>query len=389
MYYVGIDISKYKHDCCIIDEHQNVFSRFSFDNNQSGFIKLESVIDSVSDPNSEMRIGFEATSHYALNLKLFLEKTQHSFMEFNPLLLSKYRNCTTLRRTKTDSVDCLEIARWLITADYKPYPIGFYHMYSLKSLTRRRRTLVQIRSRYSISITNVLDAMFPEFKPFFGNEFSPTALYILENYPSAEKIGGMTSASYNRIKAAVRTRMNAVKFAELKQLAKNTVGQGNEYLEYELLLFLRLYRQMVSEIDQLDNIIKDHVINLDSHLMTMPGIGLVTAAIILGECGDIRNFDSADKLLAFSGLEPGIYQSGLSSQNGKMVKHGSAYLRYAIINCTLPLIKCNAVFASYYYKKIREGKPHRVALTHVAKKLLRVIYTLETKGIDFDENLLR
>ena len=54
-----------------------------------------------------------------------------------------------------------------------------------------------------------------------------------------------------------------------------------------------------------------------------------------------------------------------------------------------PLIKCNVTFASYYNKKIAEGKSHRVAATHVAKKLVRVIYTLETKGIDYDENLLR
>ena len=118
-------------------------------------------------------------------------------------------------------------------------------------------------------------------------------------------------------------------------------------------------------------------------------MGVITAATILAECGSIRNFSNADKLLAFAGLEPGIYQSGTSEKNGKMVKHGSAYLRYALLNCVTPLIKCNVTFASYYNKKIAEGKPYRVAATHVAKKLIRVIYTLETKGIDYDENLLR
>lgn len=102
-------------------------------------------------------------------------------------------------------------------------------------------------------------------------------------------------------------------------------------------------------------------------------MGVITVATILAECGNINNFVNAGKLLAFAGLEPGIYQFGISEKGGKMVKHGSAYLRYALLNCVTPLIKCNITFASYYSKKIAEGKPHRVAITHVAKKLIRVI----------------
>ena len=71
------------------------------------------------------------------------------------------------------------------------------------------------------------------------------------------------------------------------------------------------------------------------------------------------------------------------------MKRGSSQLRYVLMNCVIPLIKFNPVFASYSHKKRLEGKPHRVALSHTAKKLVRVIYTLETKGIDFDASLLR
>ena len=134
MYFVGIDISKYKHDCCIINEMHEIITRFSFTNDRQGFTELEAYLNSVPNPDDEMRIGFEATSHYALNLKLFLEESHYSFMEFNPILLSKFKSANTLRRTKTDSVDCLEIARFMMTVDFKPYPKGFYHTYSLKSL---------------------------------------------------------------------------------------------------------------------------------------------------------------------------------------------------------------------------------------------------------------
>ena len=120
---------------------QVVHDSFSFGNDHDGFQTLLSVLDPLGD-HSNIRIGFEATAHYTLNLKLFLEKTHYSFMEFNPVLLAKFNRSQTLRRTKTDAIDCAAIARWLMTVEYKPYPIGFYHIYSLKSLTRLRDSLV-------------------------------------------------------------------------------------------------------------------------------------------------------------------------------------------------------------------------------------------------------
>ena len=234
MYFVGIDISKYKHDCFIMTETGDVISNsFTITNNQDGFQMLLTVLNSL-DTQEEIRIGFEATGHYALNLKLFLEKAHYSFMEFNPVLLAKFNKSQTLRRTKTDAIDCASIARWLMTVDYKPYPVGFYHTYSLKSLTRLRDTLVKQRSFYIVKITNVLDHTFPEFKPFFGNHFSKTALYLLENYGSAEKMARMNSASYDNLRQISRGKFSMQKFLKLKELATNTVGENNEIFSLQL-----------------------------------------------------------------------------------------------------------------------------------------------------------
>ena len=170
MYFIGIDISKYKHDCCIISAaDQKVVSKVTIKNNKAGFNELLTIIHSLANP-ADIRIGFESTSHYALNLELFLENSLLTFMEVNPVLISEYKKSKTLRRTKTDSVDCESIARWLMTVEYKPHSKGFYHAYSLKSLTRLRDKLIRQRSFYLIKITNVLDHTFPEFKPFF-NEY--------------------------------------------------------------------------------------------------------------------------------------------------------------------------------------------------------------------------
>ncbi len=198
MYFVGIDISKFKHDCAIIDEFgDTVTPSWSFTNDCEGFALLKKLLDSL---DGEKRIGFEATGHYGQNLKLFLESNGFTFMEFNPLLISRFVRSKSLRNTKTDSIDAFSIARYVMTVEYKPYPPSFYHMDKLKSLTRFRDSLVRQRSRQLVELTNVLDLVFPEFKPFFKGKFSATALYILSHYQTPERIANMNARSYEPLR---------------------------------------------------------------------------------------------------------------------------------------------------------------------------------------------
>ena len=389
MYFVGIDISKYKHDCCIISaDDQQVISKFSFNNDRLGFEELLTALNFLSS-SEDIRIGFEATAHYALNLELFLENANHSFMEVNPLLIKEYKKSTSLRRTKTDSVDCESIARWLMTVEYKPHPKGFYHAYSLKSLTRLRDRLIRQRSFYLVKITNVLDHTFPEFKPFFNERLSKTALYLLENYGSAEKMSRMNSASYDKLRCISRGKFSIQQFLRLKELAANTVGVNNSIFDIELNSLLVLYKSLSKEIDTLECEILKLINEVHPHYLTIPGIGPISAAVIYAEYGDISSFSNPGQMLAFAGIEPGINESGTESHGGRMVKHGSSQLRYVILNACLPLIRFDLTFATYYAKKRAEGKKHRVAITHVAKKLIRVIYALEKQDVDFNAKKLR
>lgn len=388
MYFIGIDISKYKHDCCIISAaNQKVVSKITIRNNKSGFDELLTIINSFSNPE-DIRIGFESTAHYALNLELFLENSLLTFMEVNPVLISEYKKSKTLRRTKTDSVDCESIARWLMTVEYKPHSKGFYHAYSLKSLTRLRDRLIRQRSFYLVRITNVLDHTFPEFKPFFNERLSKTALYLLENYGSAEKMARMNSASYEKLRLLSRGKFSPQQFLKLKELATNTVGVNNSIFDVELNSLLALYKSLAKEIDTLEKEINKLIDEVNPHYMSIPGIGPLSAAVIYSEYGDISNFSNPGQMLAFAGIEPGINESGTESHGGRMVKRGSSQLRYTLINCCLPLIRFDMTFAAYYAKKRGEGKPHRVAITHVAKKLIRVIYALERQDIDFNTKKL-
>ena len=387
MYYIGIDISKFKHDCAVIDDVGDVITpSWSFTNDHEGFSQFKELLDSLG---TETRIGLESTGHYGMNLKLFLESIGFSFMEFNPLLINRFVKSKSLRKTKSDSIDCMMIARYLMTVEYRPYPSLLYHTEKLKSLTRFRDSLIRQRSRQLVELTNILDKVFPEFKPFFSGRFSVTALHILSNYSSPEKISNMNSKSYEALRKLSRGRFSTVDFAKLKQLAKNTVGSTEDYLLQEMQIVLELYSKLDSMIDETERSIKECISDMTPPMLTVPGIGIESAAVMLAEFGDFSKFDNASQMLSFAGIEPGYFQSGTSETTGKMVKHGSSYLRYTLMNCAQTVVNYEPTFAMFYAKKRAEGKPHRVALSHVVKKLLRVVYTLQTKNIAYDAELVR
>ena len=386
MYFVGIDISKYKHDCFIATEAGEVIKEpFSFSNTNEGFLQLLTILKSL-DSSKEIRIGFEATGHYHMNLMLFLEKNNYSFMELNAALVKKFIEGKTLRKTKTDKKDAYQITMYLMSVEYKPHPKQFYHKFSLKSLCRLRSKLVKQRSFYETILTNVLDLTFPEFKPFF-NGFSATSLYILNKYKTPERIANMKD--FDSLRKCSRGKFSYAQFLKLKELAKNTVGVSNDILSIELETTLSLKKNIDKEINNLEDKIANYIKELNPPTLSIPGIGELTTAVIISEFGDFSKFSNSAQLLSFAGLEPGIYQSGTMLNKGKMVKRGSGYLRHALMNIANVVIKYNPTFYDYYLKKRSEGKCHRVALSHVCKKLLRVIYKLETQNIQFDPSLLK
>ncbi len=389
MYLVGIDISKFKHDCFIQSETGKVIKNsFSFNNSKEGFDYLLSILDAL-DHSQEIRIGLEATGHYGDNLMPFLNEHGYSFMQFNPYLIKKVSEAFTLRRTKTDKLDAMTISKVLLSVDYKPYQLSSYHISSLKSLTRLREALVKERSLHLVKLTNVMDKLFPEFKPFFNGKFGTTAIYILKKYKTPKRISKLTDEEILLLKKMHR-KSSVSKFVKLRELAKNTVGHTDEYLLFQLKSILIIYETIDKEISNIESQIESIMKEYHTNIPSIPGISTISAAQIVGEFGDFNKFSSASKLLAFAGLEPSTIQSRTMIQNGKMVKHGSPHLRYVLMNVAKTIIIHNPTFYEYYSKKHhKEGKTDRVALSHVVRKLLRIIYHLEIMDKKFDSKLLK
>ena len=388
MNYMGIDVSKYKHDCCIVSDSDDILKQdFSFQNDATGFAKLEKELQLCGKGN--IQIGMESTGNYAINLKLFLEKIGFAFMEINPLLVKEHLRGKSLRRTTTDKLSARAIADYMLSNDFHPHQTDFYGNFALKQLTRFRSRLVSVRSSYLVQITNVLDCIFPEFKPFFDEKFTVTALYILANYPTAEAISNMNSRSYDILRRKSRGHFSLDKFVTLKQLAKNTVGLYHNCYGLELAFLLDLHSHIDRKIDQIDSDLSRIISTLNPPILSVKGIGHVSCASILSEFGDISRFENPNKMLSFAGLEPGYFKSGTAEHLGRMVKHGSPHLRNTLLSCCRSLRLHNEVFAAYYRKKTSEGKSESVALTHMAKKLIRLIFALQSNGEPYDPAKMR
>jgi len=379
MIYAGIDVAKDKHDCLIVDSNGKVLSKvFTITNNRQGFDELLATLKTHSKDLLELKVGLEATGHYSDNLLEFLIANNLPTTVINPLHTNLYRKSLSLRKTKTDKVDAHSIVTMLRTECLKSYLHSSYHIQELKSLTRYRFSLVQDLAKLKTSYVRLCVILFPELEKLVSSLHTASVHALLSELPNARAISEChLTKLVNLLSKASKGRYNKEKVIELRNAAINSIGSYSGVKSLELQQTIQLIQVMEKQIEQIEERIKPIVDSFNSPIMTIPGISYRMAAIIIAETDNLSNFESAEKVLAFAGLEPSVYQSGqLTSTHAKMVKRGSKYLRYALFNATKFVCRWDAGFNQYLNKKRAEGKPYNVAVSHATKKLTRVIFHL-------------
>ncbi len=382
MIYVGIDVSSKKHDCYIVsDANLQSGQLLTINNDSNGFEKLKTLIlDSMNNPgDNNVRIGLESTGHYSHNILHYLIGSGFDTMLINPLLTNMERKASSVRKTKTDTIDAKSICMFLMrNQEFKPYTLASYHSRSLKSLSRRRISLVKQLTRHKQELHALITTVFPEYLSVFSSLHINVSLEILHKYGTPSnivkaRIDGLT----NTIRKHSNGHHGQQTAALIKELSKTTVGDKDELYAIQIKLCVEMIRTLSSHIKTYETEIRKI---MDVHcpvILSVPGISYVTGAIIIGEIGDILHFKSPDKLLAFAGLDPGVYQSGNYDANKLTIsKRGSSYLRWAFHTSASLIIHNDSTFGSYYAKKRKEGKHHLVALGHVSKKLVRVVFSI-------------
>ena len=384
MIYVGIDVAKDKHDCFITNSDGEVlFKSFSISNNHEGFETLFQRIVSVSDDLAKVKVGLEATGHYSYNLLGFLLDKGLTTFVINPLHTNLYRKSLSLRKTKTDKVDARTIASMLMSdVSLKPYSQTLYHNEDLKSLSRYRFDKVKECSKLKTSVSRLINILFPELDKLVCSVHMTSIYALLSEFPSAKDISSahltrLTNLLYSVSKGHYN-RDTAIKF---RDAARNSIGCYMPAKTLELKHTIKLIRELNTEIKEIDIEIKRIMDDINSPILSVPGIGYSLGAMIVSEIGDFNNFSTPDKILAFAGLSPSTYQSGkLDNAYAHMEKRGSRYLRYALFNAAKLVCTWDNTFSAYLAKKRNEGKHYNVAVSHAAKKLIRLIFALEKSG---------
>ncbi len=380
MIYVGIDVAKNKHDCFIMRaEDQGILNHFTIPNSCLGFNELLNKLNAVARENESIKVGLEATGHYSYNLLGFLLNQPLQVYMINPILTNIHRKGLSLRKTKTDKVDAKAIAHFLMSdLDLKPYSLTSYHTQDLKTLTRYRFNLIQQRAKLKTSLSRLVNIVFPELETLVSTLHLKSVYALLEAYPGAQSLA---KAHINRLVRLLKTHSKghlAQQSARgFRAAAKTSIGAQSPATTLELKHTIQRIRILDEQISQAECEIKRMMTQSYHTLLSVPGLGYYMSAMIMSEIGDINRFSSADKVLAFAGMVPTVHQSGqFTSNRAHIEKRGSKYLRYALFNATKYVCIHDKTFADYLAKKRAEGKHYNVAITHAAKKLMRLIFAL-------------
>ena len=377
MIYVGIDVAKDKHDCFITNSDGEVlFKAFTITNNLDGFNDLYQKIETVMKDITKVKVGLEATGHYSYNLLGYLIDKGLPTYVINPLHTNLYRKSLSLRQTKTDKVDARTIASILMSdVNLKSYSDISYHNEELKSLTRYRFDKVKERAKLKSSVSRLICILFPELEKLVPTLHMASVYALLSEFPGAKQVANAhLTRLTNLLSEASKGRYSKDTAITFRDAARTSIGSNMPAKSLELKHTIKLIKELDSEIDEI-KIIMDEI---NSPILSIPGINYRMGAMIIAEIGDFSRFDSPDKILAYAGFSPSTYQSGhLYGAYAHMEKRGSRYLRYALYNAAKYVCHRDPTFTAYLAKKRAEGKHYNVAISHAVKKLIRVIYHLE------------
>lgn len=389
-YFICIDVGKFNHWANVMSPDGEILvDPFPFSNDSKGFRKFQKAIDPYL--KKDHLVGMEDTGHYGDNLRMYLLNRSATVAMINPVSTDAMRRAS-LKSAKTDKEDTRNIGIVLLNPQlYRIVKKKDLDPHIMRELTRYHHNMQEACTRYKEQLQKDIDKVFPEFNSLFSTSYGPTYMRILEHCQSAYAISHTDIRTLRNIIRPKGTRGRAPEFSaeQLKQLAKESVGQPDMIIEMEIRHLVGLIRQITEDLKEVDKKIEEYSRELNSPILSIPGISHFSCTSIVTEIGSIDKFDNPYQLISYSGTNPIVYQSGqFNAKMAKISKKGSKYLRKTLYQIILPVIDNNPVFKAYYQKKISQGKSHRCAQGHCVRKLLRVIYHLLKTGQSFDPVLL-
>lgn len=379
MYIVGIDIGKNHHEASIVSpEGKQIGRSLRFATTHKGADSLMSFIFK-NIGNSPCVFDMEATGHYWYPIYSFLKAKGYTICVINPIQSDSLRKMY-IRQTKNDSIDSFLIAEVIRFGQFGTTSMADENILAMRQLCRYRDSVISSRTEIKLRIGTIMEQIFPEYEKQFSSLWVSTSMGILEKYLTPENIeNAPIDELFEIIKDKSHNRLTRAKAISIKEAAADTFGIkiAQDAFSFQLKQLIDRMNFLDKQIEALDIEIMKYYEQFDCYLHTIPGIGIIGAATILAEIGDISRFKNSSALVAFAGIDPTVRQSGeFNSTHNHMSKRGSPYLRHAIFLAATTCSFHNSPLNAYYKKKRDQGKHHLTATGAVARKLTTVIYAV-------------
>ncbi|MGB9977337.1 IS110 family transposase [Thermovenabulum sp.] len=395
MIYGGIDVAKHSHEVCLVNESGDIVLKMHIDNNHKGMNKLLQALKRLGLRPDDVKFCLEATGHYWLPIYCYLTDLGFKLHVINPIQSDALRNLY-VRKTKTDQKDALLLADLLRLGRAPETRLPSETTLKLQSLSRLRFEFIRQVGSLKNRVLGILDRIFPEYPGCFSDVFIRTSKELLKSYPTPEELAEVDLSELSAfLKEHSRGRFGEERAKKIQSLAKGTFGITIALDAFTLQL--RLLIEQIEFIEEQIKVIEDAINEVMEELRpsketpyrhvieTIPGIGPVLAAAIIGEIGDISRFPNPRALVAYAGLDATVRASGLfEGTRNRMSKRGSPVLRNSLWLAAVSARRFNPELKAYYELKRSQGKHLNVATGAVARKLVHLIYSLWKDNRPYD-----
>ena len=392
---VGIDIAKNVHWAGIIlPNGKEIKKSFSFHNNRKGFESLVETIKNVLKMLNLKKaiVGMEPTGHYWKSCARYLKKIEWiKVVTVNPFHVKNAKEFDDNCQTKNDKKDCMTIARLIKDARFfEPYlPEGIWA--DLRNLSNTRAELVRKQNAVKCRLVAIIDEYFPEYTKVFKNVLSRTSEEILKECPFPEDIKSIGKEELlKHIKKTVKRGYSKKQVETIYELANESIGttEGIEGAKFQLIIYIEeaklLEKQIKMTEQELERQLKET--GFYESLISIQGIGIVSAAMFVGEVGDINRFDSYEQIRRYAGLNLVENSSGNHKGKTTISKRGRSLLRSILYRMAFTMVnKNNELKELYKYLTTRKENQlkKKQAIVAVIGKILQIIYAVVTKNEEY------
>jgi transposase len=388
---IGVDVGNAWNAVGFMDKEGNVLvSCAKLHNSREGFEQFIKITEGCKAKHSmnSVLIGMEPTGHYWRKLAYFAKDRGYEVRFVRTTALKHHRELDESSSAKSDKRDALTIAN--ITREGK-----YIDTVIEDGVGRQLRTLSKVRERllrYSVGAKNALhaalDDYFPEVHEIFWSMNSRSLWAILDRCPFPEDVVSMKRlvlkeliAHSSRKKAGAARKAKALQQAAKKSIGVKRIGSADRYRVKICLEEVKRTVLMLKDIErQMKSVLKE--IPASEYLLSIPGIGTLSAAIFLGELGDPAYFQNARQIVKYAGYDPQESDSGYRISRKFISKKGRWLLRKCLFFMSMRVVVLTNYFQEYYQRKLqtknRIGQlPRRKEiLCAVAIKLIKVIFAL-------------